>query len=331
MRAVRYYGQKDIRVEDIDAPEAGKGEVLIDIAWCGICGTDLHEYLEGPIFCPKPGHPHPITGEEPPVTLGHEFSGVVAALGEGVDAALLGARVATATATGAYAEHFTAPADRLLAVPEGIDLAEAAALPLQGMTAHYLCRSTFPVEEGHTVVVTAGAGGVGLLLTQLATARGARVVTTASTEEKRELSRGAGAVAAVDYPDLAATVAELTDGEGAHAVFDGVGKDTFDTSLEVLRVRGTLVLFGGASGQVPPFDLQRLNAAGSLYVTRPSLVHYTRTGEETRWRGGEVFGAWASGELDVRIGERFPLADAAAAHAALESRSTTGKVLLTLS
>ena len=130
---------------------------------------------------------------------------------------------------------------------------------------------------------------------------------------------------------LAATVVELTDGEGAHAVYDGVGKDTFDTSLEVLRVRGTLVLFGGASGQVPPFDLQRLNAAGALYVTRPSLVHYTRTGEETRWRGGEVFGAWASGELDVRIGERFPLADAAAAHAALESRSTTGKVVLTLS
>lgn len=187
-----------------------------------------------------------------PFTPGTEGSGEVVALGEGVDAALLGARVATATATGAYAEHFTAPADRLLAVPEGIDLAEAAALPLQGMTAHYLCRSTFPVEEGHTVVVTAGAGGVGLLLTQLATARGARVVTTASTEEKRELSRGAGAVAAVDYPDLAATVAELTDGEGAHAVFDGVGKDTFDTSLEVLRVRGTLVLFGGASGQVPP-------------------------------------------------------------------------------
>lgn len=311
-------GPEVLQWTETKVPSPAPGHVLVRTAAAGL--NFIETYQRSGVYT-----------MDLPFTPGTEGSGEVVALGEGVDAGLLGARVATATATGAYAEHFTAPADRLLTVPEGIDLAEAAALPLQGMTAHYLCRSTFPVEEGHTVVVTAGAGGVGLLLTQLATARGARVVTTASTEEKRELSRGAGAVAAVDYPDLAATVAELTDGEGAHAVYDGVGKDTFDTSLEVLRVRGTLVLFGGASGQVPPFDLQRLNAAGSLYVTRPSLVHYTRTGEETRWRGGEVFGAWASGELDVRIGERFPLADAAAAHAALESRSTTGKVLLTLS
>ncbi|TFI18326.1 quinone oxidoreductase [Thiopseudomonas sp. 4R-3cl] len=271
-------GPEVLQWTETEVPSPAPGHVLVRTAAAGL--NFIETYQRSGVYA-----------IDLPFTPGTEGSGEVVALGEGVDAALLGARVATATATGAYAEHFTAPADRLLAVPEGIDLAEAAALPLQGMTAHYLCRSTFPVEEGHTVVVTAGAGGVGLLLTQLATARGARVVTTASTEEKRELSRGAGAVAAVDYPDLAATVAELTDGEGAHAVFDGVGKDTFDTSL----------------------------------------VHYTRTGEETRWRGGEVFGAWASGELDVRIGERFPLADAAAAHAALESRSTTGKVLLTLS
>ncbi|KFC52447.1 NADPH--quinone reductase [Micrococcus luteus] len=311
-------GPEVLQWTETAVPSPAPGHVLVRTAAAGL--NFIETYQRSGVYA-----------MDLPFTPGTEGSGEVVALGEGVDASLLGARVATATATGAYAEHFTAPADRLLTVPEGIDLAEAAALPLQGMTAHYLCRSTFPVEEGHMVVVTAGAGGVGLLLTQLATARGARVVTTASTGEKRELSRGAGAVAAVDYRDLAATVAELTDGEGAHAVYDGVGKDTFDTSLEVLRVRGTLVLFGGASGQVPPFDLQRLNAAGALYVTRPSLVHYTRTGEETRWRGGEVFGAWASGELDVRIGERFLLADAAAAHAALESRSTTGKVLLTLS
>lgn len=198
------------------------------------------------------------------------------------------------------------------------------------MTAHYLCRSTFPVEEGHTVVVTAGAGGVGLLLTQLATARGARVVTTASTEEKRELSRGAGAVAAVDYPDLAATVAELTDGEGAHAVYDGVGKDTFDTSLEVLRVRGTLVLFGGASGQVPlrPAAAQR----GRRAVRHPALagaLHAHGRGDPLAWwRGVRGVGLRRARRPDRRA---LPLADAAAAHAALESRSTTGKVVLTLS
>lgn len=198
------------------------------------------------------------------------------------------------------------------------------------MTAHYLCRSTFAVEAGHTVALTAGAGGVGLLLTQLATARGARVITAASTEEKRALSRAAGAHLAVDYPGLKEAVAEATGGEGADVVYDGVGKDTFEDSLACLRVRGTLVLFGGASGQVPPFDLQRLNAAGGLYVTRPSLAHYTRTAEETRRRGEELFGAWASGALDVRLGERVPLSQAGRAHTLLESRSTTGKVLLTL-
>lgn len=300
-----------------DVPAPGPGRVLVRTAAVGL--NYIETYQRAGVY--------PM---DLPFVPGTEASGTVVGLGEGVDPALLGARVATATAQGAYAEHFTAPADRLLTVPEGVDLADAAALPLQGMTAHYLCRSTFPVEEGQTVVVTAGAGGVGLLLTQLAAARGARVITTASTEAKRELSRAAGAAAAVDYPELAATVERLTDGQGAHAVFDGVGKDTFETSLRVLRVRGTLVLFGGASGQVPPFDLQRLNAAGGLYVTRPSLVHYTRTEEETRGRGDELFAAWAAGELDVRIGERIPLAEVAAAHAALESRATTGKVLLTL-
>lgn len=298
-------------------PEPAPGQVLVRTAGVGL--NFIETYQRSGVY------PMPT-----PFTPGSEASGTVVDVGAGVDPALLGARIATATATGAYAEHFTAPVDRLLAVPEAVDLAEAAALPLQGMTAHYLCRSTFPVHEGHTVVVTAGAGGVGLLLTQLAAARGARVISTASTAAKRALSTAAGAVASVGYDELADAVDEMTGGEGAHAVFDGVGKDTFDTSLQVLRVRGMLVLFGGASGQVPPFDLQRLNSGGALFVTRPSLTHYTRTQEETRARGDELFAAWAAGALDVRIGDRFPLAEAQAAHAALESRATTGKVLLTL-
>lgn len=302
---------------ETDVPSPGPGEVLVRTAAAGL--NFIETYQRSGVY--------PV---DRPFTPGSEGSGTVVALGPRADPGLLGARVTTAGARGTYAEHFIAPADALLTVPEEVDLAEAAALPLQGMTAHYLCRSTFPVEEGHTVVVTAGAGGVGLLLTQLAAARGARVVTTASTEDKRALSRAAGATSSVAYEDLRAAVDEATGGEGAHAVFDGVGKATFEDSLACLRPRGMLVLFGGASGQVPPFDLQRLNAAGGLFVTRPSLAWYTRTAEETRWRGDELLGAWADGSLDVRIGERVPLAEAGRAHALLESRATTGKVLLTL-
>lgn len=310
-------GPEVLEWTETEVPTPSAGEVLVRTAAAGL--NFIETYQRSGVY--------PV---DHPFTPGSEGSGTVVAVGPGVDRALLGARVATAGGRGAYAEHFLAPADALLEVPEAVDLAEAAALPLQGMTAHYLCRSAFPVEEGHTVVVTAGAGGVGLLLTQLAAARGARVITTASTEDKRALSRAAGASAAVDYADLRAAVAEATGGEGAHAVFDGVGKDTFEDSLAVLRVRGMLVLFGGASGQVPPFDLQRLNSGGGLYITRPSLAHYTRTAEETRWRGQELFGAWADGVLDVRIGARVPVREAARAHALLESRGTTGKVLLTL-
>lgn len=310
-------GPEALEWTEVPVPSPGPGEVLAQTAAVGL--NFIETYQRSGVY-----------EVELPFVPGTEASGTVVAVGEGVDASLIGARVATATATGAYAEHWTAPADRLLEVPESVDLADAAALPLQGMTAHYLCRSTFPVQEGQTVVVTAGAGGVGLLLTQLASARGALVITASSTAEKRELSRRAGAELAVDYSELESAVADLTDAEGAHAVYDGVGRDTFETSLRLLRVRGTLVLFGGASGQVPPFDLQRLNANGGLYVTRPSLGHYTRTEEETRWRGEELFSAWAEGTLTVRIGERIPLAEAGRAHATLESRGTTGKVLLTL-
>ncbi|MDY6055920.1 quinone oxidoreductase [Micrococcus sp.] len=310
-------GPEVLEWTQVPVPEPGPGQVLVRTAGVGLNFIDT--YRRSGVY--------PVDFPSVP---GTEASGTVVALGEGTDRALLGTRVATAAAQGAYAEHFTADADSLLPVPQGVDLTEAAALPLQGMTAHYLCRSTFPVTEGQTAVVTAGAGGVGLLLTQLAAACGAQVVTAASTEHKRELSRRAGATASVDYADLRATVQELTDGEGAHVVYDGVGKDTFEDSLASLRPRGMLVLFGGASGQVPPFDLQRLNSGGGLFVTRPSLTWYTRTAEETRGRGEELFEAWAAGRLSVRIGERVPLAEAAHAHTLLESRSTTGKVLLTL-
>ena len=310
-------GPEVLRWTETEVPRPGPGEVLVRTAAAGL--NFIETYQRSGVY-----------DVERPFTPGTEGAGTVVEVGDGVDASLRGTRVATAAGRATYAEYFLAPVDGLLAVPEAVDLADAAALPLQGMTAHYLCRSTFPVQEGQTVVVTAGAGGVGLLLTQLAAAHGAQVVTAASTEAKRDLSRAAGAAASVDYTELRDAVADATGGEGAHAVFDGVGKDTFEDSLAALRVRGMLVLFGGASGQVPPFDLQRLNAGGALFVTRPSLMHYTRTAEETRWRGEELFGAWADGRLDVRIGARVPLGEAGRADASLESRATTGKVLVTL-
>ncbi|MGO1184152.1 MAG: quinone oxidoreductase family protein [Micrococcaceae bacterium] len=301
----------------VDTPRPGIGEVLIRTAATGL--NFIETYQRSGVY--------PLSL---PFTPGTEGAGEVVALGEGVSSVAVGDRVATAAGRATYAEHFVAPADQLLGVPETMDLAEAAALPLQGMTAHYLCRSTYPVAAGDTVLLHAGAGGVGLVLTQLCVSLGAAVYTTASTEEKKELSRAAGATEVFDYDDVAARVRERTDGVGVNVVFDGVGKDTFEQSLSALRPRGTMVLFGGSSGQVPPFDLQRLNALGSLYVTRPSLVAYTATGEETAWRGEELFAALNEGTLDLRIGARVPLAEAARAHAALEGRETTGKVILTV-
>jgi NADPH2:quinone reductase len=252
----------------------------------------------------------------------------VLAVGDGVEGFAEGDLIATAEAAATYAERFVVQAERAVKVPDTIGADTAAALPLQGLTAHYLATSAARPEPGDTVLVHAGAGGVGLLLTQLLVARGVRVLTTASTPEKHELSRAAGAAEVLDYDGFADLARELTDGEGVAVVYDGVGKNTFDDSLRALRVRGELVLFGGASGPVPPFDLQRLNAGGSLSVTRPSLGHFLRTPEERAWRYGELFAAIEAGTLDVRIGARFPLAEAAAAHTALEGRETTGKVVL---
>jgi NADPH2:quinone reductase len=232
---------------------------------------------------------------------------------------------------GSYAEYAIVPADKL--VPFNVTLVEArvaAAVMLQGMTAHYLTHSTFPIQEGQTVLVHAAAGGVGLLLCQLAKMRGARVIGTAGTEEKAELARGAGADEVILYreQDFVEETKRITDGEGVHCVYDSVGKDTFDGGLDVLRPRGYMVLFGGSSGQVPPFDPQTLNQKGSLFLTRPSLARYTLTREELLWRAESLFSWIGQNNLDVRVGGAYRLAEAAQAHRDLEGRKTTGKLLL---
>jgi len=240
----------------------------------------------------------------------------------------VGDHVAWAGPGNSYAEQVALPAHRVVRVPDGISLQVAAAAILQGMTAHYLCTSTYPVSEGDISVVHAAAGGVGLLLTQMVKRRGGVVVGTTSGGEKVELALGAGADHVVGYDRFRDIVDEASDGAGAHVVYDGVGKDTFDDSLAALRVRGMMVLYGAASGQVPPVDPQRLNSGGSLFLTRPTLVHYTADTAELRWRAGEVFDWIAKGELEVRIGGTYPLAEAARAQGDLAGRRTTGKLLL---
>jgi NADPH2:quinone reductase len=269
-----------------------------------------------------------------PHVVGSEGAGTVAAAGDGVSLAE-GDRVAWLDgSTGSYAELAVVDAARVVPVPREVQLDQAAAVMLQGVTAQYLVSSTAPVVPGQVVLIHAGAGGVGLLLTQLAVQRGAMVLTTVSTDAKAALSRAAGATDVLRYDlvdDLAAQLpAWVRDhaSEGAHTVFDGVGAATFDASLASLAVRGTLALFGGSSGAVPPFDPMRLERAGSVYLTRPTIRHHARTRDELMSRTDDVLGRVASGALDVRIGERFPLERAADAHRALEGRATTGKVLL---
>jgi NADPH2:quinone reductase len=268
---------------------------------------------------------------EVPFVVGMEVSGTVEAVGVDVAALRVGDRVVTAQADGAYAEYCVAPADFCAYVPEGVSPDAAAASLLKGMTAHYLIKSTYPVQQGDSVLVHAGAGGVGLILTQWATSMAVSVITTVSTPEKAELSRTAGAVDVLDYPkdanEFGAKIKELTDG-GVAAVYDGVGADTFDASLASLRIRGTLALFGAASGPVGPFDPQRLNAAGSVFLTRPTLMHYTHTPDEFAWRAGELLNAIADGTITVTVSERYRLEDAAQAHRDLEGRKTIGSVVL---
>ena len=264
-----------------------------------------------------------------PYVPGSEGTGIVESVGSAVSDIAVGDRVAWSAAEGSYAEKVAVDAAVAVPVPAQVGSAEAASVLLQGMTAHYLIESIYKPAAGETVLVHAGAGGVGLILTQLAHARGIQVITTVSTDEKEALSRGAGAWHVLRYgDDLADRVRELTDGHGVAAVYDGVGKDTFESSLASLRIRGTLALFGAASGKVPPFDLQRLSGAGSLIVTRPTLAHYTRDRDELLWRSGDVFAAIADGTLKIRVGAEYPLAEAARAHADLEGRRTTGSIVL---
>ena len=321
IQAMRAGGPDVLELVEVPEPTPGPGEVVVKAAAAGINFIDTYR-RSGMYPMPFPHVP------------GSEGAGTVTDVGEGVSDLAVGDTVAWADAPGSYAEFVRVPAARALKVAAGVDLDVAAAIPLQGLTAHYLATSTYPVQAGDTILVHAGAGGVGLLLTQLAAARGARVITTVSSAEKEQLSRAAGAAEVIRYDLLTDLSAELPRvvrelaGGGLPVVYDGVGRSTFDASLACLRPRGLMVLFGASSGAVPPFDLQRLNAGGSLYVTRPSLGHYIATTEELRSRADELFAAILDHRLDVRIGNRFPLAQARAAHEALEGRATTGKVIL---
>ncbi|MBA4100772.1 MAG: NADPH:quinone reductase [Arthrobacter sp.] len=308
-------GPEVLTYEDVERPVPGPGQLLVKVGAAGVNFIDTYK-RSGTYKVPFPFTP------------GSEAAGTVEAVGDGVTGFVPGDRVATAEGINCYADYALVDEGAALPVPRGLDDLTAAALPLQGITAHYLMNSTFKVEPGHTVLLHAGAGGVGLLLIQLLKARGAEVITTVSTDAKEQLARGAGADHVLRYEGFAERVREITSGTGADVVYDGVGKDTFDGSLAALRVRGMLVLFGAASGPVPPVDPQRLNAGGSLFLTRPTLGHYLRDAAERRWRSGEVFAAAANGSLKVRIGARYPLVQAAQAHRDLEGRKTTGKVIL---
>ncbi|TGD90425.1 quinone oxidoreductase [Mycolicibacterium sp. CH28] len=300
-------------------PTPGAGEVLIQADAIGVNYIDT--YFRSGLY-PR----------ELPFVLGTEVCGTVAAVGDDVAAIKAGDRVVTANAVGAYAEFCTAPADFVAYVPDGVQADAVASALLKGMTAHYLIKSVYAVQARDFVLVHAGAGGVGLILTQWATSLGARVITTASNPEKAKLSRQAGAIEVLDYPEdageFATKIRDLTNGHGVAAAYDGVGKTTFDASLASLAIRGTLALFGASSGPVPPVDPQRLNAAGSVYLTRPNLGHFTRTPDEFAWRAGELLDAIADGSIMITVGGRYPLAEAAQAHRDLQGRKTTGSIVL---
>jgi NADPH:quinone reductase len=315
---VERQGPPDVLVlEEVDDPRPGPGQALVGLHAAGVNMIDVQQRSGG----------YQVAV---PFTPGTEGAGEVLEVGADVEGWTPGDRVAYASVPGAYAELAVVPSARLVPVPAEVPTDLAAAVLLQGMTAHYLLHSIVPLHGGEVVVVQAAAGGVGLLLTQMATAAGVHVIGTTSTEEKAALVRSAGAVDVVvrDHDDLAAIVAERTDGAGARVVFDSVGRDTFDGSLGALAPRGCLALFGQSSGPVPPFDLSRLQKAGSVFVTRPGLAHYVATREELLQRADAVMTMVANGDLDVRIHERFPLARADEAHRLLQSGTTAGKLLL---
>jgi NADPH2:quinone reductase len=313
----RHGGPEALVLQPRQPGEPGRGQVRVAISAAGVNFIDVY-YRLGRYPAPTPFVP------------GLEGAGVVEAVGPDAGDLAVGDRVAWSSVFGSYATHVVANADRLVRIPEGVADEVACAAMLQGMTAHYLIHGCRETKPGDVALVHAGAGGVGLLLTQMLKTAGARVIATVGSEEKAALSRGAGADDVILYNsiDFTQEVKRLTDGHGVDVVYDGVGATTFDGSLRSLRPRGLMALYGAASGPVPPFDPQMLNNLGSLFLTRPSLAHYTATRAELEQRAGDVLGAIVAGKLDVRIGARFPLADAAQAHGALEGRQTTGKVLL---
>jgi NADPH2:quinone reductase len=320
MRAIQIAhtgGAEVLQLRELPTPAPGPGEALVRIEACGVNFIDIY-LREG-------RYPSLL-----PFIPGQEAAGVVTVLGPGVTGVKIGDRVAWCGVPGTYAEFAIAPVARLIAIPDGVTTRQAAAAMLQGMTAHYLAYSAYAIQPKDAILIHAGAGGVGLLLIQMAKRLGARVFATVSTDEKAALARAAGADEAILYTreDFAAKVRELTNGAGLPVVYDSVGKTTFDGSLACLRPRGTLVLYGGSSGAVPPFDLIQLSTRGSLYVTRPTLKDYTATREELVQRANDVLGWVADGSLKLRLEHSYPLAEAAQAHRDLESRKTTGKLLL---
>ena len=309
-------GGPDVLVlRDVAKPVPGPGQALIRIEASGVNFIDVY-VREG-------RYPAKL-----PLIPGQEAAGTVVEVGDDVTTVKAGDRVAWCSVLGTYAEYAVAPADRLVAVPEGISSEQAAAAMLQGMTAHYLSHSTYPIRKGDEVLIHAGAGGVGLLLTQMAKSLGARVFSTVSTEEKAALSREAGADVVINYQTDDFAVEVRKQSSGLHAVYDSVGKTTFEQSLSVLRPRGMMVLYGGSSGAVPPFDLMKLASSGSLFVTRPTLLAYTASRAELESRATDVLQGIAKGTLKLRLEHTYPLAEAAQAHRDLEGRKTTGKILL---
>ncbi len=313
---VHEYGEPEVmKLEVMGPPEPGPGQVRLKVEAIGVNFIDLYQ---------RSGQYRPAL----PFTPGMEAAGVVDMVGEDVTEFKAGDRAAYAMIAGAYAEHVIVAAEKCVPIPDGVDSKLAAALMLQGMTAHYLAASTFPIQPGHTAIVHAAAGGTGQLLVQMIKQRGGRVIATASTPEKLEIARQAGADEVCLYADFEVEAKRLTNGHGVDVVYDSVGKETFERSLNCLRPRGYLVLFGQSSGAVPPFDPQILNSKGSLFLTRPSLGHYTLTRDELLQRAGDCLNMVAEGKLKVTIDRELPLAQAAEAHRALASRGTSGKIVL---
>jgi NADPH:quinone reductase len=315
---VKQVGGPDVmEVADLPVPQPKANEAVVTLAASGVNFIDVY-FREGRYKTPLPFTP------------GQEGAGTVTAVGADVQTVKVGDRVAWSGLQGAYAEYAAVPADRLVSVPDGVSDREAASAMLQGMTAHYLSHDTYPLKQGETALVHAAAGGVGLLLVQMAHNIGARVIATVSTEDKAKLARAAGAHEVILYTqdDFETETKRLTGGKGVDVVYDSVGKTTFEKGLNILRPRGMMVLFGGSSGAVPPFDLITLTQKGSLFLTRPSLGNYISTREELVARSSAVFSMMASGKLKIRIGHTYPLAEAQQAHRDLEGRKTTGKLLL---